>query len=314
MGTAAKLDLTEKNILVTGGNGFLGTHIVKTLQARGVPPERITVARSSEHDLRVLEHCKKVVEGQQIVIHAAAVTGGVDFHTAHPGKIFYDNASMNIHMMEAARIGGVEKFVSIGSSSEYPQSAPTPCREEDLWNGLPDTIHIPYGLAKRMLVAQGDAYAREYGLCAVHLMPVSMYGPGEKPDSGYVIPSLLRKIKEAKTAGRTYIEVWGTGNAAREFLYVEDAAEAVVLATESYNGSAPVNIGSGVEVSIRHVAELACLLMDFSGDIRWDTSKPEGVVRRLVDVSKAKEEFSFEAHTPFDVGFKNMIRWYNAQI
>lgn len=303
------IDLISEKFLVTGGGGFLGYYVIQELLRRGVPKENISASPSKEYDLRLFGVCQEVISGKSVVIHLAASTGGGDFHSNHPGKIFYDNASMGINLLEAARLGGIKKFVSIGSSMEYPKTAEVPYKEEDLWNGYPDELHAPYAMAKKLLLVQGIAYRKEYGLSVIHLLPTNMYGPGEKTDSGYFIPSLLRKIKEAKTMGRNYIEVWGSGVATREFLYVADAAEGIILAIEHYDKSDPVNLGSGEEVSIKYVTELACSLLGFSGEIRWDVSKPEGLLRRAVDISRAKKEFGFKAKTSFDLGFRNVVEW-----
>jgi GDP-L-fucose synthase len=226
--------------------------------------------------------------------------------------MFYDNAIMGIQLMEAARLAGVEKFVALGTICCYPKFTPVPFKEEDLWNGYPEETNAPYGLAKKMLLVQAQAYRQQYGFNAIFLMPVNMYGPGDNfdPKSSHVIPALIRKVVEAKKEGRDYIEAWGTGKATREFLYVEDGAEGIILATERYDKPEPVNLGSGMEISIKDLAELICRLMDFKGEIRWDTTKPDGQPRRRLDTSKAEKEFGFKAKTNFEEGLKKTIEWY----
>ena len=302
----------NKKILVTGGAGFLGHYVVEELLEHGVSKEQIVIPVFPEYDLRNMEDCKKAVGGMNIVIHLAGVVGGIGFNREHPGKSFYDNAAMALNMLEAARLEGIEKFVGLGSVCAYPKEIPVPFREEDLWNGYPEETNGPYGLAKKFMLVQSQAYYAEYGLNAIHLLGLNLYGPGDNfdPVSSHVIPALIRKVYEAKKEGKGSIEAWGTGKPTRQFLYVEDAAEGIVLAAERYNKPDPINLGSHLEISIKDLAELICELMDFEGEIRWDTSKPDGQPRRCFDVSKAQQEFGFLAKTDFKEGLKKTIEWY----
>lgn len=306
------LNLKDKKILVTGGAGFLGSYVVEKLIERGVPKEAITVPRSAEYDLRQWDVCKKVVEGQNIVIHLAAKVGGIGFNREHPGQLFYDNAIMGIQLMEAARQAGVKKFVQVGTICAYPKFTPVPFKEEDLWNGYPEETNAPYGLAKKMLLVQAQAYRQQYQFNAIYLLPVNLYGPGDdfSPKSSHVIAALIKKVHDAQKSGKKYIEVWGTGKPSREFFYVEDAAEGVVLAVEKYDKPDPVNLGVGFEITIKELVELICRLMDFKGEIRWDRTKPDGQPRRCLDVSRAKKELEFYAKTKFEGGLKKTIEWY----
>lgn len=309
------LDLRTKRILLTGGAGFVGSFVVERLRARGVPDEAITIPRSAQHDLRRREVCEEVVREQDVVIHLAATVGGIGFNREHPGQLFYDNAIMGIQLMDAARRVGVQKFVQVGTICAYPKFTPVPFREEDLWNGYPEETNAPYGLAKKMLLVQAQAYRQEYEFNAIYLLPVNLYGPRDNfdPSSSHVIPAFIRKVDEAQVAGRSWIEVWGTGNASREFLYVEDAAEAIVLATERYDGADPVNLGAGFEITIRELVGKICQIMDYRGEVRWDPSKPDGQPRRMLDVSRAERAFGFRARTPFDEGLRRTIEWYRVE-
>ena len=308
------MDLRDKKVLVTGGAGFLGSHIVSLLLERGVQRENILVPRSSDLDLRKWESCKEAVRGQDVVIHLAAVVGGIGANREHPGKFFYDNLMMGIQMMEAARLEGVQKFVATGTICAYPKFTPVPFKEKDLWDGYPEETNAPYGLAKKMMLVQAQAYRQEYGFDAIYLLPVNLYGPGDNfdPSSSHVIPALIKKVYDAKQAKTSFIEVWGTGTATREFLYVDDAAEGIVLATEKYDKPEPVNIGSGMEISIKDLVSLICRLMDYQGEIRWDRTKPDGQPRRSLDISRAENEFGFKAKVNFEEGLKNTIDWYVA--
>ena len=303
----------DKKILITGGNGFLGRYLVNKLLQKGIRRENIFTPTFNECDLRKMENCLRAVKGKDIVIHLAAVVGGIGFNRQHPGKCFFDNALMALNIIEAARLEKVEKFIGIGSVCAYPKdNIRIPFKEEDLWNGYPEETNAPYGLAKRFMLVQSQAYRKEYGLNAIHLLMVNLYGPGDNfnPDTSHVIPALIRKVDEAKKQGRKYIEAWGTGKPTREFFYVEDAAEGIILAAEKYNKAEPVNLGSGKEISIKDLAELICKLMGFKGEIRWDTSKPDGQPRRLFDHSRAEREFGFKAKTDFEQGLKKTIEWY----
>ena len=306
------MELKDKKILITGGAGFVGSHLIEKLLAKGISKENIFTPSFQDSDLRQWENCQEAVEGRNIVIHLAAKVGGIGFNQEHSGELFYDNLIMGAHLMEAARQAKTEKFVGIATICAYPKFTPVPFKENDLWNGYPEETNAPYGLAKKMLLVQAQAYRQQYGFNAITLFPVNLYGPGDKfdPAVSHVIPALIKKVADAKKQGQNYIEVWGTGKATREFLYVEDAAEGIVLATEKYNKPEPVNLGSGTEISIKDLAKLICRLMDFKGEIRWDMTKPDGQLRRCLDVSRAKKEFRFEAGTNFEKGLKNTINWY----
>lgn len=302
----------NKKILVTGGAGFLGFFLIEKLKERGVREQNIRIARSKDMDLRRWENCLKVVKDMDIVIHLAARVGGIGYNQTYPASLFYDNAIMGIQMMEAARQEAVEKFVALGTVCAYPKFTQVPFKEEDLWDGYPEETNAPYGLAKKMLLVQSQAYRRQYGFNVIFLLPVNLYGPGDNFDleSSHVIPALIRKFTEAVRDNRSEVEVWGTGEVSREFLYVEDAAEAIVLATERYNKPEPVNIGAGFEIKIKDLVKLIAELTGFKGRIRWDRNKPDGQPRRRLDVSKAKKEFGFEAKVDFKEGLKRTIEWY----
>lgn len=306
------IPLKDKKILVTGGAGFLGKHVVEKLLARGVPPENIFIPRSRKYDLRKEADCAKAVKGMDIVIHLAGNVGGIGYNLQNPGTIFYDNLSMTTHLIEEARKAKVSKFVIIGSVCAYPKNTPVPFKEENLWNGYPEETNAPYGLAKKIPLVQAQAYRQQYGFNAIYLLLVNLYGPGDNfdPDSSHVIPSLIKKFIEAKNKHEKSVIVWGTGKATREFLYVDDCAEAIVLAAERYNGKEPVNIGAAFEISIKGLAELIKELTDFQGKIIWDKTKPDGQPRRKLDTTKAKKEFGFESKTNFREGLKKTIEWY----
>src|SRR5438105_639421 len=257
------MDLKDKNIVVTGGKGFLGGYLIKELIAAGADPARIKALSSADGDLRIMAECEKAVAGQDVVIHLAAIVGGIGFNREKPGELFYDNLMMGIQLMEAARQADIEKFVAVGTICAYPKFTRVPFREEELWNGYPEETNAPYGLAKKMQLVQAQAYRQQYGFNAVYLLPVNLYGPGDNfdPRSSHVIPALIRKIWSAKASGQKSVEVWGDGSASREFLYVDDAAEAIVLATERYDGSEPVNIGAGREIAIKALVALLCDLV-----------------------------------------------------
>lgn len=310
------LSLIDRKILVTGGAGFLGSFVVQELLKNGVDSVNIKVPRSKDCDLRIRSSCQKAVEGVDAVLHLAAKVGGIGYNRDNPGSLFYDNMVMGAEMMEAARQAGVQKFLAVGTICSYPKFTPVPFREENFWNGYPEETNAPYGLAKKMLAVQAAAYRQQYNFNAITLLPVNLYGPGDNFDSksSHVIPALIRKILEAKKLGQKFIEVWGTGEATREFLYVEDAAEGIVKALIRYNSPEPVNLGSGSEISIRdlvgQIAELCC----FKGEIHWDSSKPDGQPRRFLDTSKAEKEFNFKAQTRFEDGLKETINWYEKNL
>ena len=302
----------NKKILITGGAGFLGRHVVDGLIQQGVKKQNVFVSLFEDYDLRKMEDCLKVIKGMDIVIHLAGAVGGIGFNREHPGRSFYDNAAMALNLLEAARIEGIKKFVGIGSVCAYPKVTPTPFKEENLWLGYPEETNAPYGLAKKFMLVQSQAYRAEYGLDAIHLLMLNLYGPGDNfnPEFSRVIPALIRKVAEAKKENKSYIKIWGTGKATRDFLYVEDAAEGIILAAGKYNKPEPVNLGSGMEISIKDLIQLICKLMNFKGKIGWDTNKPDGQPRRCLDVSKAKREFGFIASMSLDAGLKKTISWY----
>ena len=307
------MDLKTKKILITGAQGFVGKHLVKNLlEKRKVPKENLYLPSFKELDLKKWEDCQKAVQGQDIVIHLAAVVGGIGLNREIPGEMFYDNIMMGVQLMEAARQAKVEKFVAIGTICAYPKFTPVPFKEENLWNGYPEETNAPYGLAKKMLLVQAQAYRQQYGFNAIYLLPVNMYGPGDNfdPKKSHVIAALIKKIYEAKKENKDYVEVWGTGKATREFLYVEDGAEGIILAAEKYDKPDPINLGSGMEISIKNLAELVSKLMDYKGEIRWDNSKPDGQPSRRLDVSRAEKEFGFKSKTEFEEGLQNTIDWY----
>jgi len=298
--------------MVTGGGGFLGQAVVDRLRAADAT--EIFVPRSADYDLRTMEGVDRALaDGRpSVVIHLAAVVGGIGANRENPGRFFYENAIMGIQLMEAARLAGVDKFVAVGTVCSYPKFTPVPFREEDLWNGYPEETNAPYGLAKKMLLVQAQAYRAQYGFDAIYLIPVNLYGPGDNvdPASSHVIPALIRKCVEAREAGADHIYVWGTGSASREFLYVDDAAEGIVLAAERYDGAEPVNLGVGREITIRELVTLIARLTGFEGEIRWDASKPDGQPRRALDTSRARERFGFVAGTSFEDGLRRTIEWY----
>jgi GDP-L-fucose synthase len=306
------MELSGKNILVTGGAGFLGSRVVERLCAAGAEQARITVPRSKETDLRVMKNCEGVVADKDLVVHLAARVGGIGFNREHPGELFYDNLVMGVQLMEASRRAGVQKFLSLATICAYPKFTPVPFKEENLWNGYPEETNAPYGLAKKMMSVQAAAYRAQYGFNAVVLFPVNLYGPGDNfdPQSSHVIPALIRKVVEAKRAKSPSIEVWGDGTPTREFLYVEDAARGIVLALQRYDKSDPVNLGAGMEISIKDLVATVCRLAGYHGEISWNTEKPNGQPRRMLDVSRAREEFGFIAETSFEDGLRATIEWF----
>jgi len=307
----------NKRILITGGAGFLGSHIVKNLvESRGFLEKQVVVLRSIDTDLRVYDNCRKAVENIDIVIHLAAKVGGIGFNQQNPGTLFYDNIIMGAQLIEAARLAKVEKFVQIGTVCAYPKFTQPPFREEDLWNGYPEETNAPYGIAKKALLVMAQAYRHQYGMNIIYLLPVNLYGPKDNFDlnSSHVIPALIRKFVEATEKEEKEVEVWGTGQASREFLFVEDAAEAIILATEQYNKAEPVNLGTGKEIKIKDLVTLIARLTNFDGQIIWNTSKPDGQPRRCLDTSRAKLEFGFEAKTNFVEGLQKTIEWYRQNL
>lgn len=301
-----------KRVLVTGGAGFLGSFVTAQLRTSGVSQSNLVVTDIKDADLRRLEDCQRVVRDIDVVIHLAARVGGIGLNREMPGTLFYENAIMGIQMMEAARLAGVKKFVALGTICAYPKFTPVPFKESDLWNGYPEETNAPYGLAKKMLLVQAQAYRAQYGMNAIYLLPVNLYGPGDNfdPRSSHVIPALIRKFVEAKEARAREVEVWGTGEASREFLYVDDAAEGIVLAAERYDGPEPVNLGAGFEIKIKELASIIQRLTGFEGKMVWDRSRPDGQPRRMLDVSRAEKLFGFRARTPFDEGLRKTVEWY----
>jgi len=304
----------DKRVLVTGGAGFLGSFLTDELVKNGADRKCLRVPLIEKSDLRKLGECVKAVKDVDIVIHLAAKVGGIGLNQELPGTLFYDNAIMGIQLMEAARLAGVEKFVALGTICAYPKFTPVPFKEEALWNGYPEETNAPYGLAKKMLLVQAQAYRAQYGFNAIYLLPVNLYGPRDNfdPRSSHVIPALIRKVAEAMDSGSEKIDVWGTGKASREFLYAADAAQGIRLATERFNGPEPVNLGAGFEITIKDLVELIAELMDFKGRIVWDATKPDGQPRRMLDVSRAEKLFGFKAKTKFRDGLKATIDWYLA--
>ena len=306
------IDIKNKKIIVTGGAGFLGKFVVKKLSERGC--RSIFVPRFKEYDLRDVGQIKRMydVAKSEIVIHLAAVVGGIGANMKNPGKFFYDNLIIGLQLMEQARLYGIEKFVALGTVCAYPKFTEVPFKEENLWNGYPEETNAPYGLAKKMLLVQSQAYRQQYGFNSIFLLPVNLYGPGDNfdPASSHVIPALIKKFYEAKINNIPEVVVWGTGKATREFLYVEDCAEAIVSATEKYNKPDPVNIGSGFEISIKELVEKIKSIIGYMGKVIWDRSKPDGQPRRCLDITRAKKEFGFKAKVDFSQGLSSMIEWY----
>ncbi|MEX0895734.1 MAG: GDP-L-fucose synthase [Patescibacteria group bacterium] len=300
----------NKRVVITGGAGFLGSHLVELLQK--LKTKEVVVPRSAQDDLRDPAVCARVVARADVVIHLAANVGGIGYNQAYPGTLFYDNLLMGVHLIEESRKAGVEKFVAVGTICAYPKHTPIPFKEEDLWNGYPEETNAPYGLAKKMMLVQAQAYRQQYDFNAIYLLPVNLYGPGDNfdPDSSHVIPALIRKFVEAKSAGDKEVVVWGTGKPTREFLYVEDAARGIVLATEKYDGAEPVNLGSSFEISIKKLAETIKKVVGFKGKIVFDESKPDGQPRRKIDTKRAKNLFKFESEVEFIDGLEETVAYY----
>jgi len=323
------IDLSSKHITVTGGKGFLGTHLVRKLRGER-NCKNVAIADLPDYDLRDISDIKKMFDEQKpdIIIHLAAVVGGIGANKENPGKFFYDNAMIGIQLLHEAYLRGIEKFVALGTICCYPKFTPVPFKEEDLWNGYPEETNAPYGLAKKMLLVQSQAYRQQYGFNSIFLMPVNLYGPGDNfnPNSSHVIPALIKKtvdsiggkelahkrisVLDRQNISDASITGWGTGKASREFIYVEDAAEGIILATEKYDKPDPVNIGAGFEITIKDLVGLIAKFTHFNGEIIWDTSKPDGQPRRMLDTSRAEKEFGFRAKTTFEEGLKKTIAWY----
>lgn len=308
-------DLAKKRILVTGGKGFLGSYLVDLLKKQGC--KNIFVPTIEDYDLRLTDDITHLLTetSPQIIIHLAAVVGGIGANRANPGKFFYDNIKMGTELIEQSRLHNVEKFVGIGTICAYPKLTPVPFKEDNLWNGYPEETNAPYGLAKKMMLVQLQAYRQQYGFNGIYLLPVNLYGPRDNfdPSSSHVIAALIKKCYDAIKNNKEELVVWGTGKATREFLFAEDCAKAIVLATEKYDKPEPINIGSGFEISIKDLVNLICELMQFKGKIAWDSSKPDGQPRRCLDTSKAEKEFGFKAQTNFKEGLKKTIDWYTEE-
>jgi GDP-L-fucose synthase len=305
---------TTDRILITGGAGFLGSFVVEKLKSRGY--NDLVIPRRRDYDLTRQDAVEKLYADYKpaVVLHLAAEVGGIGANRLNPGRYFYANATMGIHLMEGARVTGVKKFVQVGTICAYPNLTPVPFKEENLWSGFPEVTNAPYGIAKKSLLTMAQGYREQYGLNAIYLLPVNLYGPRDNFDlqSSHVIPALVRKYVEAQDRGDKEVVAWGTGSASREFLYAEDCAEGLVLAMEKYDKPEPVNLGNGREIRIKELTEIIAKLVGFEGKIVWDATKPDGQPRRCLDTSRAKQEFGFEARTPFEVGLKKTIEWYRA--
>jgi GDP-L-fucose synthase len=306
--------LTGKRVVVTGGAGFLGGYVVQELRTRGTD---VIVPRKSDYDLVQREACRRLLSDTRpdIVVHLAARVGGIGANRDNPGAFFFENLMMGVQLVEECRLASVSKVVTVGTICSYPRFTPVPFREEALWDGYPEETNAPYGLAKKMLLVQGQAYRNQYGMNVIHLLPVNLYGPADNfdPATSHVIPALIVKLQDAIDTGRSYVEAWGTGRASREFLYVQDAARGIRMATEAYDGPDPVNLGAGFEISILDLTHLIARVMGFSGEIRWDTSKPDGQPRRCLDTAKAERLFGFRAEVAFEDGLRRTIEWYRQQ-
>ncbi|MGB3299118.1 MAG: GDP-L-fucose synthase [Phormidesmis sp.] len=306
------MELANKKILVTGGAGFLGKQVIDQLKQAGADASNILVTRSRDYDLTQMEACQRAVQGQDVIIHLAAHVGGIGLNREKPAELFYDNLMMGTQLIHAAHQAGAEKFVCVGTICAYPKFTPVPFKEDDLWSGYPEETNAPYGIAKKALLVQLEAYRQQYGFDGIYLLPVNLYGPEDNfdPRSSHVIPALIHKVHEAQTRGDKTLPVWGDGSPTREFLYSTDAARGIVMATQQYSDAAPVNLGTNSEISIRDLAELICEVMGFEGELIWQTDQPNGQPRRCLDTERAKQAFGFEAATDFREGLKNTVEWY----
>jgi GDP-L-fucose synthase len=304
-----------ERVVVTGGAGFLGRFVVERL--RNYPDVEVFVPRSSDYNLVEASDIKRLLSDTQsdLIIHLAAVVGGIGANQKNPGKFFYENLMMGVQLIEQARLHGIKKFVALGTVCAYPQFAPTPFREGDLWNGYPEETNAPYGLAKKMMLVQSQSYRQQYGFNSIFLLPANLYGPGDNfdPETSHVIPALIRKCIEARESGAEFIEAWGTGRASREFLYVDDCAEGVLSAAAIYNESEPVNLGTGNEITISELLQVICRLTRFEGEVRWQHDRPDGQPQRRLDVSRAFEKFGFRAKMSFQEGLQRTIDWYETR-
>lgn len=305
----------RKKIIVTGGAGFLGGYVVRELLHKGAKKQNILIPRKKDFDLREKENCSKVTRGADIVIHLAGIVGGIGYNQKFPGTLFYDNVLMGVNLIEESLKNNVEKFVAIGTICSYPKFTPVPFHEDDLWNGYPEETNAPYGLAKKMLIVQSQAYRQQYGFNSISLLPVNLYGPLDNFDDGssHVIPALIKRFLEAREESQKEVVVWGTGKATREFLYVEDAAQGIILATERYNKPEPVNLGSSFEIAISELASLIAEIVGFKGKIVFDANKPDGQPKRKLDTTRAQMEFGFRATTTFKEGLRQTIKWYEKE-